>query len=169
MRPQVPKWTSSIVHSRCTHSPRRVRTPITIGVKPYARLRTRIASNMPSYFIGNDLLKPPYPTSRTDLHLRIPRFIYGTAWKKDWTEGLVYTALGAGFRAIDTAAQPRHYREDLVGQAVKRGIASGLKRSDVYVGSPFSLLISDIEIHRLSISRFPPPAFPIPSPFHPRR
>ncbi|KAB8264604.1 NADP-dependent oxidoreductase domain-containing protein [Aspergillus pseudonomiae] len=44
----------------------------------------------------------------------LPVFIYGTAWKKDRTTDLVYQALNAGFRAVDTAAQPKHYREDLI-------------------------------------------------------
>lgn len=39
-----------------------------------------------------------------------PAILYGTAWKKDTTPGLVYTALKAGFRRIDTACQPKHYR-----------------------------------------------------------
>ena len=45
----------------------------------------------------------------------VPSFIYGTAWKKDGTAALVRTAASAGFRAIDTANQPRHYQEPLVG------------------------------------------------------
>jgi diketogulonate reductase-like aldo/keto reductase len=47
-----------------------------------------------------------------------PTFIYGTAWKKDATADLVRTAISAGFRAIDTANQPRHYQEPLVGEAL---------------------------------------------------
>ena len=34
---------------------------------------------------------------------------YGTAWKKDKTAHLVVLALKNGFRAIDTACQPKHY------------------------------------------------------------
>jgi diketogulonate reductase-like aldo/keto reductase len=48
-----------------------------------------------------------------------PTFIYGTAWKKDATTDLVRTAISAGFRAIDTANQPRHYQEPLVGEALE--------------------------------------------------
>ena len=63
-----------------------------------------------------------------------PPFIYGTAWKKDDTTRLVKEALAAGFTAIDTAAQPRHYREDLVGKALRETYAEGrLKREDLYV------------------------------------
>ncbi|BEJ11377.1 hypothetical protein CspHIS471_0107990 [Cutaneotrichosporon sp. HIS471] len=37
----------------------------------------------------------------------MPKIIYGTAWKKDHTAELVYTALKSGFRGIDTACQPK--------------------------------------------------------------
>lgn len=47
-----------------------------------------------------------------------PRFIYGTAWKEDRTEALVRQALAAGFRAIDTANQRKHYFEAGVGAAL---------------------------------------------------
>ena len=49
----------------------------------------------------------------------VPAFIYGTAWKEDRTSELTLRALGAGFRAIDTANQRRHYLEAAVGQAVQ--------------------------------------------------
>jgi diketogulonate reductase-like aldo/keto reductase len=39
----------------------------------------------------------------------IPPVFYGTAWKKEKTAILVETALKQGFRAIDTACQPKHY------------------------------------------------------------
>jgi diketogulonate reductase-like aldo/keto reductase len=47
---------------------------------------------------------------------------------------LVYQAIKAGFRGIDTAAQPRHYQEDLVGEGISRAIRDGVvKRSELYV------------------------------------
>jgi diketogulonate reductase-like aldo/keto reductase len=42
------------------------------------------------------------------------KIIYGTAWKKERTKDLVYRAIASGFRAIDTACQPKHYSERLV-------------------------------------------------------
>lgn len=64
----------------------------------------------------------------------IPVFLYGTAWKKEQSADLVYAAVNAGFRAIDTAAQPRHYQEDLVGEGIRRAIADGIvRREDLYV------------------------------------
>ncbi|NDG86318.1 MAG: aldo/keto reductase, partial [Proteobacteria bacterium] len=40
------------------------------------------------------------------------KFVYGTAWKHEVTAKCVYQALKAGFRAIDTANQPKHYHEE---------------------------------------------------------
>jgi len=65
---------------------------------------------------------------------KIPAFLYGCAWKKDQTSDLVYQALSSGFRGIDVAAQPRHYREDLVGEGVRRAIEEGkVKREELFV------------------------------------
>ena len=51
--------------------------------------------------------------------VRVPDFLYGTAWKEDRTEALVRQAIAAGFRGIDTANQRRHYHEAAVGAAVR--------------------------------------------------
>lgn len=68
----------------------------------------------------------------------IPKLVYGTAWKKDQTADLVHKALRNGFRAIDTAAQPKHYNEKGVGQGVQRAIADGVTNRDaLYVSFPF--------------------------------
>lgn len=65
--------------------------------------------------------------------------IYGTAWKKSDTERLVAAALRLGFRAIDTACQPRHYHEAGVGAAVAASMHRGLvARSDLYLQSKFT-------------------------------
>jgi hypothetical protein len=66
---------------------------------------------------------------------KIPRLVYGTAWKKGKTADLVYQALRAGFRGVDTAAQPRHYQEELVGDGIRRAIKDGIvERKDLFVG-----------------------------------
>jgi diketogulonate reductase-like aldo/keto reductase len=71
--------------------------------------------------------------------LALPAFIYGTAWKKDATADLVYQAISNGFTAIDTAAQPKHYREDLVAKGVSRAIKDGkVKRSELYLQTKFT-------------------------------
>ncbi|KAF2735893.1 aldo-keto reductase-like protein [Polyplosphaeria fusca] len=68
-----------------------------------------------------------------------PAFIYGTAWKKDTTSKLVQDAIRAGFRAIDTAAQPRHYQEDLVGEGLRQVYKDGLlKRGDLYIQTKYT-------------------------------
>jgi diketogulonate reductase-like aldo/keto reductase len=50
----------------------------------------------------------------------IPPIFYGTAWKKEKTSELVELAIKAGFRAIDTACQPKHYNEAGVGEGIIR-------------------------------------------------
>jgi len=67
----------------------------------------------------------------------MPSIIYGTAWKKEHTTRLVLEALEAGFRGIDTACQPKHYNEALVGDAVK---LSGVDRSKLYIQTKFTPL-----------------------------
>ena len=65
-----------------------------------------------------------------------PPLFYGTAWKKTRTNRLVTLALATGFRAIDTACQPKHYREDLVGVAIARTI---VPREDLFLQTKFTL------------------------------
>ena len=77
--------------------------------------------------------------------VRIPRILYGTAWKKDDTESLVGKAIQQGFRGIDTACQPKHYHEAGVGAAVSTlldGKVSngGLARKDLYLQTKFTSL-----------------------------
>ena len=62
-----------------------------------------------------------------------PRFIYGTAWKEDRTEALVRLALDAGFRAIDTANQRKHYYEAGVGAAIR-----SVPRSELWLQTKFT-------------------------------
>ena len=65
---------------------------------------------------------------------KIPSLIYGTAWKKDQTRHLVKQALLAGFRGVDTAAQPKHYQEHLVGEGIRDAMKEGgIEREDLYV------------------------------------
>lgn len=65
--------------------------------------------------------------------------IYGTAWKGDQTADLVYLALKSGFRAIATAAQPKHYREELVGEGIRRAVSDGIvTRENIFVSSSSS-------------------------------
>eukprot|EP00573_Skeletonema_grethae_P000456 CAMPEP_0201687210 /NCGR_PEP_ID=MMETSP0578-20130828/1366_1 /ASSEMBLY_ACC=CAM_ASM_000663 /TAXON_ID=267565 /ORGANISM="Skeletonema grethea, Strain CCMP 1804" /LENGTH=319 /DNA_ID=CAMNT_0048171343 /DNA_START=66 /DNA_END=1025 /DNA_ORIENTATION=+ len=68
-----------------------------------------------------------------------PVLKYGTAWKKEDTAKFVHQAIKAGFRHIDTACQPRHYREDLVGEGWKAAAKElNLKREDLWLQTKFS-------------------------------
>ncbi|KAF5349577.1 hypothetical protein D9756_008883 [Leucocoprinus leucothites] len=69
------------------------------------------------------------------------KVIYGTAWKKERTTALVIAAVLKGFRAIDTACQPKHYREDLVGEALAAlQEKHGIKREDLWLQTKFTAL-----------------------------
>jgi diketogulonate reductase-like aldo/keto reductase len=71
--------------------------------------------------------------------VRVPRFLYGTAWKEDQTQRLTELALRRGFRGIDTANQRRHYHEAAVGQAVASAVAGGLvARADLFLQTKFT-------------------------------
>jgi len=65
--------------------------------------------------------------------------IYGTAWKKEQTDTLVSLAIENGFRAIDTACQPKHYNEKLVGDGIKNALEkNNLKREDLFIQTKFT-------------------------------
>jgi diketogulonate reductase-like aldo/keto reductase len=70
----------------------------------------------------------------------MPQIIYGTAWKKEATAELVVQAVEAGFRAIDTACQPKHYFESGVGEALTILESKGIKRSALFVQTKFTPL-----------------------------
>ncbi|KAI6040212.1 NADP-dependent oxidoreductase domain-containing protein [Pisolithus marmoratus] len=68
-----------------------------------------------------------------------PKIIYGTAWKGERTTQLVMSAFLQGFRALDTACQPKHYREDLVGEALERLQSKhGLSRKEYYIQTKYT-------------------------------
>lgn len=69
--------------------------------------------------------------------MNMPPMIYGTAWKREKTKTLVIHALQNGFLGIDTACQPKHYREDLVGEGI---MASGVDRDRLFIQTKFTPL-----------------------------
>lgn len=70
---------------------------------------------------------------------RTPPLLYGTAWKKDRTRQLVSQALQCGFMGIDTAAQPKHYQEDLVGAGIRDALNNGhVQRDQLYIQTKFT-------------------------------
>jgi diketogulonate reductase-like aldo/keto reductase len=71
--------------------------------------------------------------------VRVPTFFYGTAWKEAETARLTAQALAAGFRAIDTANQRKHYFEAGVGEAVRAALESGsVERQDLFLQTKFT-------------------------------
>jgi diketogulonate reductase-like aldo/keto reductase len=71
--------------------------------------------------------------------IRVPRFLYGTAWKEDQTQRLAELALRQGFRGIDTANQRRHYHEAAVGRAIAASVARGVvAREDLFLQTKFT-------------------------------
>ncbi|KAI9048106.1 hypothetical protein LZ554_007902 [Drepanopeziza brunnea f. sp. 'monogermtubi'] len=76
---------------------------------------------------------------RASPDIKVPKLIYGTAWKKERTAELVYQAIKAGFRAIDTAAQPKHYNEKGVGDGIRRAIEEGVvRRQDLFIQTKYT-------------------------------
>lgn len=71
-------------------------------------------------------------------HVSIPSFMYGTAWKKEATTGLVLQAVEAGFTAIDTANQLVHYDEARVGEALVQLVQQGISRDKLFVQTKFT-------------------------------
>ncbi len=68
-----------------------------------------------------------------------PEFIYGTAWKEERTAGLVEMAIRAGFRAIDTANQRKHYFEAGAGEALAAVYRAGIvSRGDLFLQTKFT-------------------------------
>lgn len=76
--------------------------------------------------------------SVTSAGIKIPKIIYGTAWKKERTTALVELALRSGFRGVDTACQPRHYSEALVGDALRNMQQEGIRREDIFIQTKFT-------------------------------
>ena len=74
---------------------------------------------------------------------KTPSLIYGTAWKKDKTRSLVKQAIVSGFRGVDTAAQPKHYQEDLVGEGIRDAMQeTSLRRDELYVSLSVAIEIT---------------------------
>lgn len=71
-------------------------------------------------------------------NVTIPSFMYGTAWKKEATTGLVLQAVEAGFTAIDTANQLVHYDEARVGQALVQLTKQGIARDKLFLQTKFT-------------------------------
>lgn len=87
--------------------------------------------------------------------LPLPALMYGTAWKEERTAACVTMALQAGFRAIDTANQRKHYHERGVGEALAPFLASH-SRGELFLQSKFTYARG--QDHRLPYEPQAPPA-----------
>src|SRR5690242_16801583 len=89
--------------------------------------------------------------------VRVPSFLYGTAWKEERTSTLARLALDAGFRGIDTANQRKHYFEAGVGEAIAGWIGEGRgTRGELFIQTKFTSV--DGQDHRLPYDRRARPA-----------
>jgi diketogulonate reductase-like aldo/keto reductase len=87
--------------------------------------------------------------------VRVPTFIYGTAWKEQGTGRLTRMAIDAGFWGIDTANQRLHYFEPGVGEALAGALQAGaIKREDVFLQTKFTYATA--QDHRLPYDRDAP-------------
>jgi diketogulonate reductase-like aldo/keto reductase len=84
------------------------------------------------------MLDPKWLT--TSAGVKMPRIIYGTAWKKDRTADLVVKAIQTGFKGIDTACQPIHYNEPQIGTALQRLKEHGIEREALFLQTKFTPL-----------------------------
>jgi diketogulonate reductase-like aldo/keto reductase len=70
---------------------------------------------------------------------QVPHLIYGTAWKKDLTPKYVESAFRHGYRAFDTACQPKHYNEPALGSTLSGLLEStGVLRQDVWIQTKYT-------------------------------
>ena len=71
--------------------------------------------------------------------VRVPRLLYGTAWKEERTQALTELALQQGFRGIDTANQRRHYDETGVGRGIRASLQDGIvTREELFLQTKFT-------------------------------
>ncbi|KAK3304546.1 NADP-dependent oxidoreductase domain-containing protein [Chaetomium strumarium] len=78
-------------------------------------------------------------SSQPEATAAMPPMMYGTAWKKERTADLVFEAIKAGFRGIDTAAMKKHYDEAGTGEGIRRAIREGIvSRKDLFIQTKFT-------------------------------
>jgi diketogulonate reductase-like aldo/keto reductase len=105
-----------------------------------SRARTRVTESYRSFVVKPESNGMPMSDRTLSIEgVRVPRLLYGTAWKEDETERLTKLALQCGFRGVDTANQRRHYDEAAVGRAISASAASGLLiRDDLFLQTKFT-------------------------------
>ncbi|RAL61545.1 hypothetical protein DID88_009584 [Monilinia fructigena] len=87
----------------------------------------------------SNIFQPSIVNSGTASEITIPRIIYSTSRKGENTEHLVYQAIQAGYRGIETGAEPLKYEEKLAGDGIRRAIERGIvERSELYIQTTFA-------------------------------
>ncbi|HTQ06770.1 MAG TPA: aldo/keto reductase [Polyangiaceae bacterium] len=95
---------------------------------------------------------------------KVPRFLYGTAWKEERTEALTRLALDTGFTGIDTANQRKHYHEAGVGAALGSALSAGrVTRERLFLQTKFTHI--DGQDRRLPYDRAAPVAVQVTQSF----
>jgi diketogulonate reductase-like aldo/keto reductase len=93
-----------------------------------------------------------------------PQWMYGTAWKEEETARLTRLAIRAGFRAIDTANQRKHYFEAAVGKAIVQAVGEGeIDRGALFLQTKFTHRGG--QDHRLPYDPKAPLALQVPQSF----
>ena len=73
--------------------------------------------------------------------IKVPTFLYGTAWKEENTEQYTFNAIKSGFRGVDTANQRKHYYEAGVGSALRMAFEQEVvSREDLFLQTKFTFL-----------------------------
>ena len=99
-------------------------------------------------------------TSKINSHI-----MYGTAWKEENTEKFTLQALNAGFNAIDTANQRKHYFEEGVGKALVSFMQStSTSRDDFFLQTKFTY--KEGQDHRLPFDPKADPAVQVRQSFN---
>jgi diketogulonate reductase-like aldo/keto reductase len=99
----------------------------------------RVKSNLRTNSLAADSSTRMKYGSISAARAAVPDIIYGTAWKKERTQGLVEEAIKQGFRAVDTACQPKHYHEKGIGDALHELYSQNIiQREDIFLQTKFT-------------------------------
>ncbi|CAD6443545.1 0be1120a-1128-4cd7-92a9-410d3a76811c [Sclerotinia trifoliorum] len=98
---------------------------------------TRLASTSTTQL--SKILESSVVNVGTASQITVPRIIYSTSWHKEKTADLVYQALSAGYRGIETGAEPLRYDEKAAGEGIRKAIDEGrVERKELYIQTTFA-------------------------------
>ncbi|EDN96934.1 hypothetical protein SS1G_01862 [Sclerotinia sclerotiorum 1980 UF-70] len=111
---------------------------------------TRLASTSTTKL--SKILESSIVNSGTASQITVPRIIYSTSWHKEKTADLVYQAIRAGYRGVETGAEPLRYDEKAVGEGIRRAIEERMvERKELYIQTTFAPLQGQ-NLHLLPVS-----------------